>query len=85
MGAPVGCLDSAIRRAEDIAPAFDFHLMTQVPPLNKFIGAIIAYGPKNKTKKARMANATSRQLMPSRSRSGVAAIEPRRAGQPPSV
>ena len=23
--------------------------------LNKFIGAIIAYGPKNKTKKARMA------------------------------
>jgi len=28
--------------------------------LNKFIGAIIAYGPKNKTKKARMAKKTAR-------------------------
>jgi hypothetical protein len=29
--------------------------------LNKFIGAIIAYGPKNKTKKARMAKKTARR------------------------
>ena len=29
--------------------------------LNKFIGAIIAYGPKNKTKKARMARKTARR------------------------
>ena len=29
--------------------------------LNKFIGAIIAYGPKNKTKKARMARKVDRQ------------------------
>jgi hypothetical protein len=28
--------------------------------LNKFIGAIIAYGPKNKTKKARMARKAAR-------------------------
>jgi hypothetical protein len=30
-------------------------------PLNKFIGAIIAYGPKNKTKKARMARKAARR------------------------
>jgi hypothetical protein len=29
--------------------------------LNKFIGAIIAYGPKNKTKKARMAKKAARR------------------------
>jgi hypothetical protein len=29
--------------------------------LNKFIGAIIAYGPKNKTKKARMARKAARR------------------------
>jgi hypothetical protein len=29
--------------------------------LNKLIGAIIAYGPKNKTKKARMAKKTARR------------------------
>jgi hypothetical protein len=29
--------------------------------LNKFIGAIIAYGPKNKTKKARMARKVARR------------------------
>jgi len=29
--------------------------------LNKFIGAIIAYGPKNKTRKARMAKKTARR------------------------
>ena len=29
--------------------------------LNKFIGAIIAYGPKNKTKKARMARKEARR------------------------
>ena len=29
--------------------------------LNKFIGAIIAYGPKNKTKKAKMAKKTARR------------------------
>ena len=28
---------------------------------NKFIGAIIAYGPKNKTKKARMARKAARR------------------------
>ena len=29
--------------------------------LDKFIGAIIAYGPKNKTKKARMARKAARR------------------------
>jgi hypothetical protein len=29
--------------------------------LNKFIGAVIAYGPKNKTKKARMARKAARR------------------------
>jgi hypothetical protein len=29
--------------------------------LNKFIGAIIAYGPKNKTKKARKARKAARR------------------------
>jgi len=29
--------------------------------LNKFISAIIAYGPKNKTKKARMAKKAARR------------------------
>ena len=29
--------------------------------LNKFIGAIIAYGPKNKTKKARMVRKAARR------------------------
>ena len=29
--------------------------------LNKFIGAIITYGPKNKTKKARMARKAARR------------------------
>jgi hypothetical protein len=29
--------------------------------LNKFIGVIIAYGPKNKTKKARMARKAARR------------------------
>jgi len=29
--------------------------------LNKFIGAIIAYGPKNKTKKARMERKAARR------------------------
>jgi hypothetical protein len=29
--------------------------------LNKFIGAIIAYGPKNKTKKARKARRAARR------------------------
>jgi hypothetical protein len=29
--------------------------------LNRFIGAIIAYGPKNKTKKARMARKAARR------------------------
>jgi hypothetical protein len=29
--------------------------------LNKFISAIIAYGPKNKTKKARMARKAARR------------------------
>jgi hypothetical protein len=36
-------------------------LRNPIDLLNKFIGAIIAYGPKNKTKKARMARKAARR------------------------
>jgi hypothetical protein len=45
--------DARTRRSQIMSNLLDL--------LNKFIGAIIAYGPKNKTKKARMARKAARR------------------------
>jgi hypothetical protein len=45
--------DARTRRSQIMSNLLDL--------LNKFIGAIIAYGPKNKTKKARIARKAARR------------------------